>query len=110
MVGTYNTFFRNIKRKGKVIFDHSTTLLPSSLFLFISESSGFEIEAYPLTEMLSEVGSETVLQGHLSQVTSVMSNIANQASSPVGDELAKNMDSLQVTIVAFVLFLLIDPQ
>ena len=26
MVGTYNTYFRNIKRKGKVIVDHSTTL------------------------------------------------------------------------------------
>ena len=26
MAGTYNTYFRNIKRKGKVIFDYSTTL------------------------------------------------------------------------------------
>ena len=25
MVGTYNTYFPNIKRKGKVSFDHSTT-------------------------------------------------------------------------------------
>ena len=26
MVVTYSTYFRNIKRKRKVIFDHSTTL------------------------------------------------------------------------------------
>ena len=26
MVGTYRTYFRNVKRKDKVIFDHSTTL------------------------------------------------------------------------------------
>jgi len=26
MVGTYKSYFRNVKRKGKVIFDHSTTL------------------------------------------------------------------------------------
>ena len=26
MVGTYNTYFRNIKRQGKVIFYHGTTL------------------------------------------------------------------------------------
>ena len=26
MVGTYKPYFRNVKRKGKVIFDHSNTL------------------------------------------------------------------------------------
>ena len=26
MVGTYKSYFRNVKRKGKVSFDHSTTL------------------------------------------------------------------------------------
>ena len=26
MVGTCNPYFRNVKRKGKMIFDHSTTL------------------------------------------------------------------------------------
>ena len=26
MVGTYKSYFRNVKRKGKVFFDHSTTL------------------------------------------------------------------------------------
>ena len=26
MVGNYKSYFRNVKRKGKVIFDHSTTL------------------------------------------------------------------------------------
>ena len=26
MVGTYKSYFRNVKRKGKVIFDHSITL------------------------------------------------------------------------------------
>ena len=26
IVGNYKSYFRNVKRKGKVIFDHSTTL------------------------------------------------------------------------------------
>ena len=26
MVGAYKSYFRNVKRKGKVIFDRSTTL------------------------------------------------------------------------------------
>ena len=82
-------------------------LISSSLFLFISESSGFEIEPYPLTEMLGEAASETALQCHPQQVASVMSSIPYQASPPVGDELAKNVDNLQVTIVAFVFFILI---
>ena len=85
-------------------------LISSSLFLFISESSGFEIEPYPLTEMLGEAASETALQYHPQQVASVMSNIPYQASPPVGDELAKNVDNLQVTILAFVFFILIVPQ
>ena len=87
-----------------------TKLIPSSTLLFIFESSGFEIEPYPLTEMLGEAGSETALQCHPQQVASVMSSIPYQASPPVGDELAKNMDNLQVTIVAFVFFILIVPQ
>ena len=33
MIGTYNAYIRNIKRKGKVNFDHSTTLKnPHTLF------------------------------------------------------------------------------
>ncbi|XP_015748166.1 PREDICTED: uncharacterized protein LOC107327953 [Acropora digitifera] len=58
---------------------------------------GFEIEPYPLTEMLGEVASETALQYHPQQVASVMSSIPYQASPPVGDELAKNVDNLQIT-------------
>lgn len=58
---------------------------------------GFEIEPYPLTEMLGEAASETALQCHPQQVASVMSSIPYQASPPVGDELAKNVDNLQIT-------------
>jgi len=57
---------------------------------------GFEIEPYPLTEMLGEISSETVLQGFYSQAPSVMSNRPAQSSPPAGEELAKPMDS-QVT-------------
>ena len=31
MVGNYKSYFRNVKRKGKVIFDHSTTLSDGKL-------------------------------------------------------------------------------
>ncbi|XP_068700491.1 MORN repeat-containing protein 1-like [Montipora foliosa] len=58
---------------------------------------GFEIEPFPLTEMLCEMGSDTALQGLTSQVASVMSHRPYQPSPPAGDELAKNLDSLQVT-------------
>lgn len=58
---------------------------------------GFEIEPYPLTEMLCEISSDTLLQGVTSQAPSVMSNRPGQASPPAGEELAKPMDSLQVT-------------
>ena len=37
MVGNYKSYFRNVKRKGKVIFDHSTTL--SWLLLSLSSKS-----------------------------------------------------------------------
>jgi len=36
MVGTYKSYFSNVKKKGKVIFDHSTTLTLSLLFEFSS--------------------------------------------------------------------------
>lgn len=68
-----------------------------TFFLFPS-SSGFEIEPYPLTEMLCEISSDTLLQGVTSQAPSVMSNRPGQASPPAGEEFAKPMDSLQVII------------
>ena len=46
--------------------------------------------------MLGEISSETALQGLASQAPSVMSNRPAQASPPVGEELAKPMDFLQV--------------
>ena len=68
---------------------------------FDLSSSGFEIEPFPLTEMLCEMGSDTALQGLTSQVASVMSHRPYQPSPPAGDELAKNLDSLQVVTVNF---------
>ena len=48
--------------------------------------------------MLCEISSETLLQGVTPQAPSVMSNRPGQASPvPTGEELAKPMDSLQVT-------------
>ncbi|KAL9971302.1 hypothetical protein ACROYT_G023811 [Oculina patagonica] len=58
---------------------------------------GFEIEPYPLTEMLGEISSEMALQGFASQAPSVMSNRPVQASSPIGEELVKPMDNVQIT-------------
>lgn len=80
-----------------VEFDNCGKKVMWLLFLFPS-SSGFEIEPYPLTEMLCEVSSDTLLQGVTSQAPSVMSNRPGQASPPAGEELAKPMDSLQVVI------------
>ena len=47
--------------------------------------------------MLCEISSDTLLQGVTPQAPSVMSNRPGQASPPTGEELAKPMDSLQVT-------------
>lgn len=58
---------------------------------------GFEIEPYLLTELLGEISSETVLYGLNSQAPSVMSNRPGQPSPPIGDELVKPIDNLQVT-------------
>ena len=65
------------------------------IFIF----SGFEIEPYLLTELLGEISSETVLYGLNSQAASVMSNRPGQPSPPIGDELVKPIDNLQVISV-----------
>ena len=42
MVGTYKSYFRNVKRRGQVIFDHSTTLIKGAcktkLFLLVNQN------------------------------------------------------------------------
>ena len=42
MVGTYKSYFRNVKRRSKVIFDHSTTLIKGAcktkLFLLVNQN------------------------------------------------------------------------
>lgn len=59
---------------------------------------GFEIEPYPLTEMLGEMTSnESILPGATSQAPSVMSNRPAQASPPTAEELSKTLESIQVT-------------
>ena len=67
-----------------------------SLYFLNNLISGFEIEPYPLTEMLGEISSEIALHGAFSQAPSVMSNRPLQTSSPTGEELAKPMDNIQV--------------
>jgi len=67
-----------------------------SIFLNNLLLSGFEIEPYPLTEMLGEISSEIAIQGAFSQAPSATSNRPVQTSSPTGEELAKPMDSIQV--------------
>ena len=47
--------------------------------------------------MLCEISSDTLLQGVTPQAPSAMSSRPGQASPPTGEELAKPMDSLQVT-------------
>ena len=44
MVGNYKSYFRNVKRKGKVIFDHSTTLniVPNLSQLIAEEENKFK--------------------------------------------------------------------
>lgn len=59
---------------------------------------GFEIEPYPLTEMLGEIASsESVFPGAASQAPSVMSSRPVQASPPNAEELSKPMENIQVT-------------
>lgn len=55
---------------------------------------GFEIEPYPLTEMLGEISSDI---GAISQAMSVTSIRPVQTSPPTGEELAKPVDSSQIT-------------
>ena len=55
MVGTYNTYFWNIRRKGKVIFDHSTTLTLTHLYCSI----------FSLVEMICLKISERLLSWHV---------------------------------------------
>ena len=78
------------------IVNKSWILLICLYILLNNLISGFEIEPYPLTEMLGEISSEIAIQGAFSQAPSAMSNRPVQASSPTGEELAKPMDSIQV--------------
>ena len=66
------------------------------LCIFLNNLSGFEIEPYPLTEMLGEISSEVALQGAVSQAPSAMSSRPIQTSSPTVEELAKPIDYIQV--------------
>jgi len=79
------------------IVNKSWILLICLYILLYNLISGFEIEPYPLTEMLGEISSEIAIQGAFSQAPSAMSNRPVQVSSPTGEELAKHMDSIQIT-------------
>ena len=91
---------RSVENPGKNTVNSTVEKTLTILYFFpIFIFSGFEIEPYLLTELLGEISSETVLYGLNSQAPSVMSNRPGQPSPPIGDELAKPIDNLQVISV-----------
>ena len=99
----------SVENPGKNTVNFTVEKTLTILYFFpIFICSGFEIEPYLLTELLGEISSETVLYGLNSQAASVMSNRPGQPSPPIGDELAKPIDNLQVISVLSVFMIVVS--